>query len=278
MPPRFTVLGSGSSGNSTLVQYNGCRVMIDAGLGPRQTASRLQACDCDWSDLDAVLLTHTHGDHWKDGTFKRLLQHDVVLYCHERHVRHLAHHSEWIIEMKGAGLIRHYVPESENLLPGEARLIPFEVSHDSGPTFGFRIEHRRSLSDKGWVLAYAADLGTWSEDLVPMLANADLLALEFNHDVRMQRASQRPEFLIERILGDQGHLSNVQAANLLAAVLQASAQGRLQKLVQLHLSRECNRPELARKAAGAVLRRRQCRVELLTASQQEVTPAAELDV
>jgi phosphoribosyl 1,2-cyclic phosphodiesterase len=81
----------------------------------------------------------------------------------------------------------------------------------------------------------------------------DLLAVEFNHDVRMQRTSGRHPRLIARILGGNGHLSNEQAAQLVEAVRERSAARRLKQVVQLHLSRQCNSPALARAAARRVL-------------------------
>lgn len=85
------------------------------------------------------------------------------------------------------------------------------------------------------------------------LADVDLLAVEFNHDVELEYASGRMPRLIARVLGDEGHLSNSQAAELVQAVLARSPNGRPRHLVQLHLSRECNRPSLARAAALAAL-------------------------
>src|SRR5258705_385728 len=83
-----------------------------------------------------------------------------------------------------------------------------------------------------------ADLGVWDDALADALADVELLAVEFNHDVAMQYASGRPRMLIDRVLGDDGHLSNAQAAELVRAVMARSAAGRLRHVVQLHLSRE----------------------------------------
>src|SRR5262249_58433243 len=87
------------------------------------------------------------------------------------------------------------------------------------------------------------------DELADALADVDLLALEFNHDVGLERSSGRSPYLIARVLGEEGHLSNEQAANLLREVLRRSPPGRLRQLVQLHLSRECNRPHLAPETA-----------------------------
>jgi hypothetical protein len=99
-----------------------------------------------------------------------------------------------------------------------------------------------------------------------------VLALEFNHDVAMQYASGRSPRLIARVLGDRGHLSNAQAAELLREVLRRSATGRLQHVVQLHLSRDCNRPRLAVAAAGAILTETVPAPQLHTASQDAPGP------
>ncbi len=85
------------------------------------------------------------------------------------------------------------------------------------------------------------------------LAGVDLIGLEFNHDVEMQKSSRRPEYLIERNLGDRGHLSNAQAALLLEAVLSRSHEGAPRHVVLLHLSEQCNQPELALEAARAAI-------------------------
>src|SRR5205807_2335641 len=117
-----------------------------------------------------------------------------------------------------------------------------------------------------WAIGFASDLGSWTPALVAQLTDVDLLALEFNHDVVLQVTSRRHPWLIRRNLGDGGHLSNAQAANLLEAILENSAPGRLRHVIPLHLSRQCNRPELAVAAAAEVLEWR--------GSEASVVPAA----
>jgi hypothetical protein len=104
------------------------------------------------------------------------------------------------------------------------------------------------------------------------LLDVDLLALEFNHDVELEYRSGRHPRLISRVLGDDGHLSNEQAAQLLREILRRSTLGRLRHLVQLHLSRECNRPALALKAARDVLDGHGAAITIHTASQDEAGP------
>ena len=104
------------------------------------------------------------------------------------------------------------------------------------------------------------------------LLDVDLLALEFNHDPVLLKGSNRPPWLIERVLGDEGHLSNAQAAALLRQALQRSSDGRLRQLVLLHLSRECNQPALARAAAEAVLSEYGRHATAFVAEQDQPSP------
>jgi phosphoribosyl 1,2-cyclic phosphodiesterase len=264
---RFTVLASGSAGNASLVEADGCGVLIDVGLGPRQIASRLAASGLDWKAVHAVLLTHTHSDHWKDTTLATLRQRQIPLYCHPDHHTALRIYSDSFGKLHAAGLAKTFSPEEEFQPVPQLRCRALPVRHDGGATFGFRLEGAADLFGKAPSLAYAADLGCWDEDLVRGLADVDLLAVEFNHDVVMQHNSGRGPRLIERILGDEGHLSNEQAADLVRAVLGRSSAGRLRHVVQLHLSRECNRPALARRVALAITESMDEPFEVQTAEQ-----------
>src|SRR5207244_1313344 len=118
-----------------------------------------------------------------------------------------------------------------------------------GPTFGFRIEAKPARGRRMIAIGYMADTGSWSLEMADQLAEVDLLGVEFNHDVEMQRRSPRSEDLIERNLGDWGHLSNVQGAAFVKAVLDRSGRGAVRHLVLLHLSQQCNCPDLALREA-----------------------------
>ncbi len=172
--------------------------------------------------------------------------------------------------------MRFFAPATEFALAPGLRCRPFPVRHDGGPTFGFRIEVAGGLFGPAAALAYAADLGCWNDDTAAWISEVDLLAVEFNHDVHLERTSGRSAQLIARVLGDDGHLSNAQGAALVRAALDRSSPGRLRHLVQLHLSQECNRPILAQEAAQGVLREAAAAVSLHTAAQDQ--PGATLHV
>src|SRR5262249_44353543 len=160
--------------------------------------------------------------------------------CHPGHHPGLLAYSAVFPQFRDAGLVRPYQPAEEILLAPGLRCRALPVRHGGGPTFGFRLEGAPDLFGHAPSLGYVADLGTWDGRLAEELADVDLLAVEFNHDVGMECASGRMPALIARVLGDEGHLSNVQAAALVREVLSRSASGRLKHLVQLHLSRDCN--------------------------------------
>jgi phosphoribosyl 1,2-cyclic phosphodiesterase len=264
---RFTSLASGSGGNASLVETDGFGVLIDLGLGPRQLAERLAVVERSWASIHAVLLTHTHSDHWKDRSLTHLRRRRIPLYCHDEHHPDLEEYSPSFAGLKADGLVRSFAPGEDLALAAGLRCRALPVRHDGGATFGFRFEGPPDLFGARTALGYVADLGCWDDALAEALADVDLLAVEFNHDVALERASGRGAALIARVLGDEGHLSNVQAAALVRAVLRRPGAERLRHLVQLHLSRECNRPDLARAAAREALG--EWEAEVHTASQDQ---------
>jgi phosphoribosyl 1,2-cyclic phosphodiesterase len=276
MSLRFTVLASGSAGNASLIETGGFGLLLDAGLGPRQLAARLAAVGASWQDIHAVILTHTHSDHWSNPTLAHLHRRGLSLYCHPEHHGTLQTYAPGFAALRSAGLVHDYDAGREFMLSPGLRCLPLPVRHDGGPTFGFRLEAAADLFGGGLVLAYLADLGCWDAGLAAAVTDVDVLAVEFNHDVGMQYASGRQPRLIARVLGDEGHLSNVQAADLVREVLRRSAAERLRHVVQLHLSRDCNRPALAAAAAREVVAEVPWAVEVHTASQDIPGPRLQL--
>jgi phosphoribosyl 1,2-cyclic phosphodiesterase len=266
MMGRFTVLASGSSGNAALLETDGFGLLIDCGLHPRMLAARLREAGASWEKVNAVILTHIHGDHWKNLTLGVLRGNRIPLHAHAEHHDYLNSASDGHEALHRAQLTRDYAAERPlELIPG-LTVRPLVVSHDAEPTFAFRID-RTDSQGLVWSIGYASDLGCGSTELIEAFAGVNVLALEFNHDVRMECRSRRPRFLIDRVLGDTGHLSNEQAGVLAAAIVEKSGASRPEHLVQLHLSRECNRPELAVKAGREALARLCPTIAFTTARQ-----------
>jgi len=269
MSARFTVLASGSAGNASLLQVGDFGLLIDFGLGSRTLGKRLAARGFSWHSVSAVLLTHTHSDHWNETSLAMIANHGAPVYCHDDHAEELAVVSSGFARAHEAGRIHRYVPGQWQVVGPGLRVLPIDVSHDCDATCGFRIEGPEGLFGASWAIGYIADLGTWNPELALAFADVDLLALEFNHDETMQRTSGRPRMLIDRVLGDYGHLSNRQAKAFVHACREASALQCLRYLVTLHRSQQCNTSELVQEAAREIIG--EACIEIIQAEQHEPT-------
>ena len=192
-----------------------------------------------------------------------------MLYCHESAPRHLEV-DQGFQDLDRLGLVRHYDGQPF-LAPSGFRVEPIPLRHD-GPTFGFRIESVARRRTRAIGVGYLADCGSWSDSMADSLADVDVLGVEFNHDVAMQKASGRSPALIARNLGDRGHLSNRQAAELVRSILKRSGRDRVGHLVLLHLSEQCNRPELAIHEAREVVQDTGRRILIHAARQAPAHP------
>ncbi|OFV86600.1 MAG: hypothetical protein A2V74_11490 [Acidobacteria bacterium RBG_16_70_10] len=238
MSLRFRVLGSGSTGNSTLVEGGGARVLIDAGLGPRQLAERLIDAGVDPAALDAVLVSHEHGDHSRGAA---------------------AFAAKWGVPLAGTGgtyaatgFGAATLPGWRAVEPGRARVFgrltvtAVAVPHDAAAPLAFVV------SADGVRFAHATDLGHLSRAVVDAFRACDAVLIESNYDPAMLRDGPYPWALKERILGPLGHLSNDDVARFLERGLDEACR----HVVLAHLSQTNNHPEVARASAEASLRRR----------------------
>jgi phosphoribosyl 1,2-cyclic phosphodiesterase len=224
------VLASGSAGNcSALVLDTAQRrhvYLIDLGLSVRRTKRDLAAVGLSLDDVAGVLITHLDTDHWKE-VWTRRLPERIPVFMHRRHA--------------GRGARDGVLFRRTELLTGPVELDGGAVvetmlhAHDTLGVSVFRFE----FPCFGRTLGFATDLGRVTPDLVDHLHAVDVLAIESNYCPTMQLESDRPLALKRRIMGGKGHLSNAQCAQAVAAVDPG------EHVVLLHLSRQCNRPELA---------------------------------
>jgi len=246
----FCNLGSGSGGNSTVLRTSGGAILIDAGFGPRTTAQRLGGTGLAVTDIKAVVLTHLDHDHFKDNWLATLQKHNIKVFCCARKRRQ-------IVESAAASELTERYPDR----PAIASLVhgfrshfepldgllfePISLAHDDTGSHGFVISCGR------FRIGFATDLGHVTEELIEKFCGLDLLALESNYDIEMQKSSDRPWFLKQRIMGGSGHLSNAQAFAAVCGILDRTVatcgEERLPRhIVLLHRSRQCNCPRLLR--------------------------------
>lgn len=232
-PARLRVLASGSGGNCTLVHVasrgHRRRLLIDAGLSPKRTRRLLAESDVELSDIDALVLTHVDSDHLNAG-WRNALPASIPVYVHRRHAAHarsLGFEHEAMVE----------ITDAFELFPG-VRVDPLLLPHDELGVAAYRFSFDRDDLPPA-DLGFATDVGRVSRRFIKRFRRVDVLAIESNYCPRLQRASDRPEFLKRRIMGGSGHLSNQESAKAVAAIRPR------EHVVLLHLSRQCNDPELA---------------------------------
>jgi phosphoribosyl 1,2-cyclic phosphodiesterase len=236
---RFKSLGSGSSGNATVIQARaGTRVahlLVDCGLGIRELDKRLARAGMLADQVDAIFVTHEHGDHI--GCARQLaLRERIPVYMSEGTYAAIG-------QPDFEGLLR-VVCDGMAFEVGAMQVRPFTVPHDA------REPLQLTCTDGDVRFGVVTDLGHVTAHVQQELAGCATLLLECNHDEAMLAASSYPPFLKRRVGGAYGHLANSAAATLAQALL---AAGALRQVVAAHLSEQNNTPELARAALAAAL-------------------------
>jgi phosphoribosyl 1,2-cyclic phosphodiesterase len=216
-----TCLGSGSSGNSILIQAAGRALLVDAGFSASKIGAALRERGVQPGDVEAVLISHEHADH--------ILGVDV--FCRRYHAPLLSSPLTLAaMRPKGgrASTVAVRVGESRTLGPFDVSSFP--VTHDAIDPAGFLI------AAEGVRVAVATDLGCVTPEVVEAASAADLVVVEANHDVDQLRLGPYPAHLKRRIMSPSGHLSNEQTGDLMCESLGT----RRQTYWLAHLSRTNN--------------------------------------
>ncbi len=248
MALQFRILGSGSSGNAALLASDDTRVLVDAGFSARRLGELLAEAGESWARIDAIFLTHEHGDH--AAALGGLARHPHIRVFANRATAQavqagLKHRLNWHLFETGATFtFRDFEVRS------------FSVPHDAQDPVGFLIAHGHGdLLSPRRSLAWLTDLGHAPASVREWIREADVLVVEANHCSQMLQADpRRPWSTKQRISGRHGHLSNTAARELLESV----ASPRWRHVFLTHLSRDCNSPAAVAAACGAVLAARAC--------------------
>ena len=224
---KFASLWSGSQGNGLLVSSDEAQVLVDCGFSILETERRLERLHVDAAEIDAVLVTHEHGDH-VGGVAGFAKKYSLPVYCTPG--TFLA--SPKLSNLNSVQPINGYASfKIKNLL-----IEPYPVPHDAREPSQFTIT---CAQDK---LGILTDCGSITPHMERQLTGCSALFIEFNHDEEMLKRSQYPLTLKERILGRYGHISNSDAVQLLGRI----KGPQLQYVVAAHLSKENNDPNLVR--------------------------------
>jgi len=237
---KFLSLASGSSGNCYFLGTDDYGILLDAGINSRTIKKILKDNDIEIEQIMAVFVTHDHADHIKAvGSLGE--KHGIPVYATEavheginnsRYVEQKLYSSRRIIEKEQPVQVRDF------------RITAFEIPHDASDCVGYYIK----LGEHNFVLA--TDIGHISDTLARYARVANHLIIESNYDKEMLRQGNYPAFLKERITNGTGHLSNIEAAEFLAANFDLH----LKNIWLCHLSRDNNHPELAVKTVEMAMR------------------------
>jgi phosphoribosyl 1,2-cyclic phosphodiesterase len=249
---KFTVLGSGSTGNALLICTENTKILVDAGLSAKEILRRLALVGVDFCELDAILITHEHSDH---ASGLRVLLNTVkcpVFMSGETLQAYLREKSNKNNNepQKRADAIKNRIVEiesSRDFRIGEIDFEPFSVPHDAADNFGF------VAKNAGVKLATVTDLGYFTTLVKQKLQNCDAIILESNHNRDMLKACPVYSWdLKQRILSRTGHLSNEEVSDWLTDEFDGAAR----HIVLAHLSQRANEPHLARLTAQTALQMR----------------------
>ena len=224
---QVTVLGSGSSGNSTLLRKGNRVILIDAGFSCRELERRIRRAGFDPSEVSAIVVSHEHNDHIRGAeVFSR--KHQIPVFF-----------SEGTLESENVNAEKFRGVESFSVGKGfeidEFYIKPFTIAHDALDPCAFVV------SNNGISAGVGTDLGYITRLTQNMFAGLDLLVLEANYDPEMLINGPYPWFLKQRISSRNGHLSNPEMAEFVTSFVSESTR----HLLLAHLSQTNNTPTLA---------------------------------
>jgi phosphoribosyl 1,2-cyclic phosphodiesterase len=226
---KFCSLYSGSSGNSLFISAGDTKLLVEAGLSAKKIISALRSINENPSELNAILVSHEHGDHIKGaGILSRRF--NLPVYASRGTWRAMERAIGPVLECNKV-VFEPYEP----FKIGDFTVTPFLIPHDANEPVGY------SFYAYGKKVTVATDIGHINTDILGCFAGSDLLLLESNHDIEMLKIGPYPWPLKKRIAGENGHLSNDDAGKVIAYMAEKGTR----RFLLGHLSKQNNFPELA---------------------------------
>ena len=219
---RVVNLASGSKGNCTFVEAGETKILIDAGLTVVEIVRRLEIIGERPENIDAILLTHEHSDHIK-GFVNFLKKYNKRGYVHKDVYDKLGETLK--LDLDKLSLITNYSFNINDVL-----VMPFDLPHDSVNCLGYSIEYKNNK------VSFVTDLGFMPEIALKIVKGSALVYIESNHDKKMLRDCHYPYIIKQRIMGDNGHLSNEQAAKIITILAEYGTK----HFVLSHISENSN--------------------------------------
>lgn len=245
---RISILGSGSKGNATLIEYDDIKILVDVGFSYRVLKERLSIINVNPKDIQYIFITHDHADHIY-GLSSFLKIYNPYVYMSEKI-------SKIYFNEKYNKLV--CFEESFSIKNMNVTLIP--TSHDATDSNGFLFETEKES------LVYITDTGYIPSKLLSKISNKTYYIFESNHDINMLINGKYPPYLQKRILGDSGHLSNELCGIYLSRIIGKKTK----KIVLAHLSEENNSVSLAYNTVNDLLKESNCSYDLYCANQNNV--------
>jgi len=257
---KVCLLASGSKGNSTFVEINGFRLLVDVGLTLKDLIQRLERIQITPSQLDAIIITHEHYDHVK-GLARLVRAYSIPVYLNQGTYHHLSRTLKQAFQP-------HLITTNEPFeIAREILVHPVQTPHDAADPISVIIQHNGSK------IGIATDLGFVTRRVGRHLIGANLIVLESNHDEEMLKSSKYPWSLKQRILSKNGHLSNGAFNNALSKLIHCD----LEAVFLAHLSEENNCPDLAHRLAVDTVRKSDHpQIAIHVGQQHAPTPLVEL--
>lgn len=218
---KVSVLSSGSKGNTTYIESDKAKILIDIGNTSKYVKEKLEEFGVEPEELDAILITHTHVDHIKGlKVFEK--KYHVPVYITDK-------------MYKSLDFLDSYIPLSDEFDIKDIHITTIKTSHDVEDSRGYIISNNNKS------IVYITDTGYINNKYFNILSNKNLYIMESNHDVEMLTNGKYPFQLRQRILSDKGHLSNYDSAKYLSSFIGDNTK----YILLAHLSEENNTEELA---------------------------------